>query len=203
MTDDGMLRATTRTGLAVTQAQPPKKKSNAGVVAAAMMGGVLLLGGAAAIAISKKSQAEATTSSRPEPPPIIKSVIVTERVQAEVEKKTFDLIIAAPPEVTVTIDDQPAALAADKVTISGAPGATKRIKLTLGDQVQEQTVAITESGLLPPRIELKKQVTSSARPVAVGARPAAAGEKPSAAKPAEGAKPAKKPQVETGMDEFK
>jgi serine/threonine-protein kinase len=203
MTDDGMLRATTRTGLAVTQAQPPKKKSNTAVVAAALMGGVVLLGGVAAVAISKKSQAEATTSSRPEPPPIIKSVIVTERVQAEVEKKKFDLIVSAPPEVEVTIDDQPATLASDKVTISGAPGATKRVKLTLGDQVQEQTVAITESGLLPPRIELKKQVTSAARPAAVGARPAAIGEKPASAKPAEGVKPAKKPQVETGMDEFK
>jgi serine/threonine-protein kinase len=203
MTDDGMLRATTRTGLAVTQAQPPKKKSNAGVIAAAVMGGVVLLGGAAAVAISKKSQAEATTSSRPEPPPIIKSVIVTERVQAEVQKKTFDLIVSAPPDVEVTIDDQPATLAAEKLSITGVPGATKRVKLTLGDQVQEQTIAITEGGLLPPRIELKKQASSGARPAAGGARPAAA-EKPAAGgKPAEGAKPAKKPQVETGMDEFK
>jgi hypothetical protein len=77
------------------------------------------------------------------------------------------------------------------------------VKLTLGDQVQEQTVAITEGGLLPPRLEMKKQATAVARPA--GGRPgAAAAEKPgTAAKPADLPKPAKKPQVETGMDEFK
>ncbi len=205
MTDDGMLRATTRTGLAVTQMGPPKKKSNAGLLAG-IMGAVIVLGGVAAgLVLSRKPPPDAS-ASRPEPPPIIKSVIVTERVTAEVEKKTFDLIIAAPPEAVVTIDDQPATLAGDKLTISGAPGATRRVKVALGDQVQEQTVAITEGGLLPPRLELKKQLVAAARP-AGGAKPGAAGapEKPggAAAKPADAPKPVKKPQVETGMDEFK
>jgi len=205
MTDDGMLRATTRTGLAVTNMGPPKKKSNAAVVAAAIMGGVILIGGAAAVAVSNKSRADASAASRPEPPPIIKSVIVTERVAAEVEKKTFDLIIAAPPEVVVTIDDQPATVAGDKLSITGTPGATRRVKLTLGEQVQEQTVAITEGGLLPPRLELKKQLAAvaAARP-ATGAKPAgAAPDKPGGAAKPDAPKPAKKPQVETGMDEFK
>jgi serine/threonine-protein kinase len=205
MTDDGMLRATTRTGLAVTQMQPPKKKSSAGVVAAAVMGGVVLLGGAGAAVLSKRAQPDASAASRPEPPPIIKSVIVTERVQAEIEKKTFDLIVAAPADVSVTVDDQPATLAGDKLSITGTPGATKRIKLTLGDQVQEQTVAVTEGGLLPPRLELKKQAAAAARPAAggkPGAAPAAGDKPATAAKPADAPKP-KKPQVETGMDEFK
>ena len=206
MTDDGMLRATTRTGLAVTQIGPPKKKSNAGVVAAAVMGGVLLLGGVgAAVAFSKKSQADAASAaSRPEPPPIIKSVIVTERIAAEVVTKSFDLIIAAPADVVVTIDDQPAVLTGDKLSISGTPGATKRVKLALGDQVQEQTVAITEGGLLPPRLELKKASTGGGgRPVAAS-KPGAAAEKPgAAAKPADAPKPVKKPAVDNGMDEFK
>jgi serine/threonine-protein kinase len=205
MTDDGMLRATTRTGLAVTQIGPPKKKSNAGVVAAAVMGGVLILGGVgAAVAFSKKSNADASAASRPEPPPIIKSVIVTERIAAEVVTKSFDLIIAAPADVTVTIDDQPATLAGDKLNISGSPGATKRVKLTLGDQVQEQTVAITEGGLLPPRLELKKASSGGGgRPVAAS-KPGAAAEKPgAAAKPADAPKPVKKPAVDNGMDEFK
>ncbi|HYQ17556.1 MAG TPA: protein kinase [Polyangiaceae bacterium] len=203
MTDDGMLRATTRTGLAVTNMGPPKKKSSAAVVAAAIMGGVLVLGGVTtALVVNKKSQADAA-ASRPEPlPPIIKSVIVTERVAAEVEKKTFDLIIVAPPEATVTVDDQPATLSGDKLSISGAPGATKRVKVTLDEQVQEQTVAITEGGLLPPRLELKKQATVAARPQP-GKPSGAASAKPAAGKPAEASKPAKKPQVETGMDEFK
>jgi eukaryotic-like serine/threonine-protein kinase len=203
MTDDGMLRATTRTGLAVTQMGPPKKKSNAGVVAA-IFGGMLVLGGVGgALVLSKKPERETSAASRPEPPPIIKSVIVTERIAAEVVVKSFDLIVAAPPEATVTIDDQPATLSGDKLTISGSPGATKRVKLALGDQVQEQTVAITEGGLIPPRLELKKQATGGgARPAA--ARPGAPAEKPgAAAKPADAPKPVKKSQVETGMDEFK
>jgi hypothetical protein len=167
--------------------------------------GVVVLGGGAAAMLAKKSQTEATLASAPEPPPpIIKSVIVTERVQAEIEKKTFDLIVAAPPDVVVMIDDQPASLAGDKLAISGAPGATKRVKLSLGDQIQEQTVAITEGGLLPPRLELKKQPVAGPRPA--GAKPGAAADKPAAAaatKPADAPKPVKKPQVETGMDEFK
>ena len=83
--------------------------------------------------------------------------------------------------------------------------ATRRVKVALGDQVQEQTVAITEVGLIPPRLELKKQLVAASRPAA-GAKPGAAAtpEKPGAgAKPADAAKPVKKPQVETGMDEFK
>jgi hypothetical protein len=163
---------------------------------------VLLLGGAAAVVASKKTQAEPTMASAPEPP-VIKSVIVTERVQAEIEKKTFDLAIVAPPEVIVTVDDAPATLAGDKLALTGTPGATRKVKLTLGDQVQEQTIAITESGLLPPRLELKKAPVAVARPAGGGgaARPA---DKPAgAAKPADAAKPVKKPQVETGMDEFK
>jgi serine/threonine-protein kinase len=207
MTDDGMLRATTRTGLAVTAMSPPKKKSNAGVIAAVAAAGVLVLGGVgAAVALSKKSQTEATSASRPEPPPIIKSVIVTERVQAEVEKKTFDLIVTAPPETTITIDDQPASLSGDKLSITGTPGATRHVKLTLGDQVQEQTIAVTEGGLLPPRLELKKQAATPARPAGGGAaapgKPGADKQAATPAKPADAPKP-KKPQVETGMDEFK
>jgi serine/threonine-protein kinase len=199
MTDDGMLRATTRTGLAVTQMGPPKKKSNAGVLAA-VMGGVIVLGGVAAGLLLRKPPVEAT-ASRPEPPPIIKSVIVTERVTAEIEKKTFDLIVAAPPETIVTIDDQPATLAGDKLSITGAPGATRRLKLALGEQVQEATVAITEKGLLPPRLELKKALIAAARPANAPARPGAV-DKP-AAKTADAPKPVKKPQVDNGMDEFK
>ena len=197
MTDDGMLRATTRTGLAVTQMQPPKKKSKAGVIVGAVLGGVLLLGGAAAVIASKTPQAEPTMASAPEPP-TIKSVFVTERVQAEVEKKTFDLAIMAPAEVIVSVDDAPATLAGDKLSLTGTPGATRKVRLTLGDQVVEQTIAITEGGLLPARLELKKAAAVAARPAGGGgaAKPAAA------AKPAD-AKPAKKPQVETGMDEFK
>jgi hypothetical protein len=139
-------------------------------------------------------------ASAPEPP-TIKSVFVTERVQAEIEKKTFDLLIAAPPEVVVSVDDQQATLAGDKLALTGIPGATLKVKLTLGDQIQEQTIAITAGGLLPPRIEMKKAAVAGARP-GPGPRPAAA-DKPGAAKPADAPKPVKKPQVETGMDEFK
>jgi eukaryotic-like serine/threonine-protein kinase len=204
VTDDGMLRAVTRTGLAVTQMGPPKKKSGAGLIVGATLAGVLALGGGVAFVATKKADSEAKPTTAAEAPPIIKSVIVTERVQAEVEKKTFDLIVVAPPEVVVTLDDQQATLTGDKLPITGTPGATRRVKLTLGDQVQEQTVAITESGLLPPRLELKKQVAATARPS--GAKPGAAAKEPAsaaAAKPADAPKPVKKPQVETGMDEFK
>ncbi len=202
ISDDGMLRATTRTGLAVTQMQPPKKKSNAGVIVGAVLGGVLVLGGAAAVLASKKPAAEPATASAPEPP-TIKSVFVTERVQAEVVKKTFDLAILAPPEVIVTVDDAPATLAGDKLSLSGIPGATRKVKLTLGDQVVEQTIVFTDGGLLPPRLELKKAAAAVARPAGGGAAKHADKPVAAAVKPGDAPKPVKKPQVETGMDEFK
>ncbi|HYP89258.1 MAG TPA: hypothetical protein VEQ59_13920, partial [Polyangiaceae bacterium] len=172
--------------------------------AAALMGGVLVLGGVTtALVVNKKSQADAAATRPEPPPPIIKSVIVTERVAAEIEKKTFDLIVVAPPEATVTIDDQPAALSGDKLSLTGAPGATRRVKLTLDEQTQEQTVAITEGGLLPPRLELKKQAVAGARPLPGKPGVAAASKPVATGKPAEATKSPKKPQVETGMDEFK
>ena len=57
--------------------------------------------------------------------------------------------------------------------------------------------------LIPPRLELKKQLVAAARP-AGGAGRANAADKPGGTptKSADAPKP-KKPQVETGMDEFK
>jgi serine/threonine-protein kinase len=195
LTDDGMLRATTRTGLAVTNGVSAPRKSKAplfatGVLALAVIGGGLALGTG-----RQEPHIKATTDA----PPLIKSVIVTERVAAEVESKTFELVVTAPPDAILTVDDRPHSLTDSRIALSGVPGATRRVKLTLGDQTMEQVVAITESGLLPPSIELKKPAPTAA------ARPAGrAAEKPNAgSKPPSEAKPVKKPLIETGMDEFK
>jgi hypothetical protein len=56
---------------------------------------------------------------------------------------------------------------------------------------------------LPPRLEIKKQVAAVARPAGGKAAADKAAAAAAATKPAEAPKPVKKPQVETGMDEFK
>jgi len=199
LTDDGMLRATTRTGLAVTNVGPPVKKSKKPAFAAAF-GGLLVLGGGLLVVMGNKPPVETHSAASAEPP-IIKTVTVTERLAAEVVTKTFDLNVIAPLEVVVTVDDKAQTLVGDKLTISGSPGATRKVKLSLGDQTEEHMVAITESGLLPPKLELKKQVAVwHPKP---GAKASAGDKLAAGSKPADVAKVTKKTAVETGMDEFK
>jgi len=199
LTDDGMLRAATRTGLAITNHGPPAKKaSKAPAIAIGVLTAIVALGAVAVTVLVRKPPVEVHTSTPG--PETIKSVIVTERVTAPPVEKSFLLTINAPPEVEVSVDGAVHPVVGNVVEISGVPGATRKVKLSLGDQVQEQTVVITESGVMPDKLELvKRAVAQVARPGAKSAAP----EKPASGKPADAPAKPKKPAVETGMDEFK
>jgi predicted ribosomally synthesized peptide with SipW-like signal peptide len=208
MTDDGMLRATTRTGLSVTQvgvAQVPTHKSAASKIAAAVIGLAVLGGGAfAAFSMSKKEEPAPTAAT----PPATVTQIVTQVVSAEkpaVELKRYNLAVVAPDSAVIAIDGATQSVKDGNVEVAGALGNMKKVTIQVGDKVEEFAVAITGGGLVPSKVEAKAK---EAAPVAAGprGRPAPAAKpaaKPAEAKPAE-AKPAKpKSNVETGMDEFK
>jgi serine/threonine-protein kinase len=203
MTDDGMLRATTRTGLSVTQigvAPVPGGKSPLPKIAAAAIG-MLLLGGGAVAALSLGKKEEPAPAAAPPT-----TVTVTQIVSAQkpnVPIKTFKLKIVNGEHAEIAVDGVLQTLSDGKVDVSGAPGSMRKVTIQVGEKIDEHLVAITEGGLVPSFFEVKKP--DAPAPVAGVPR----GRRAPAAKPAD-ANPAAKPdapkprtKVETGMDEFK
>jgi eukaryotic-like serine/threonine-protein kinase len=210
MTDDGMLRATTRTGLSVTQigvAPVPKPPGSAFPKIAAAAAGVLLLagGGFAALNMSKKEEPAPTPAATAAP------VIVTQIVSAEKPGaviKRYELTIVNGEDAQVVVDGEVRTPVKGKVEIAGTPGSMKKVTVQFGEQIDEHLVAITEGGLVPSRIMFKKPDAASTAAVAGGRGRPAPGPLPAVkpgdakpAKPADAPKP--KAAVETGMDEFR
>lgn len=195
LTDDGMLRATTRTGLAMTQNQPPPKKSSAGLVAGALgLVAVLGVGGVVAIKTMKREQ-----GSGPAPTvTVVREIEKQTVIQAATETKAFPLEIS-PGDAEVTVDGEKIAVSEGQILIKGAPGATKKVKVSAKGQEKEQVVAITETGLIPTAIKVETRYVG---PAAKGtAKDETAGKPPEVA-PGPG-KPKAKPAVVTNTDEFK
>jgi serine/threonine-protein kinase len=201
MTDDGMLRATTRTGLSVTQigvGQVPSSKSALPKIMAVAAGLLVMGGGAvAALSLAKKQDPAPAAPAAP--------VIVTQIVSAEKPRpvvKRFELTIVNGDGAEVMVDNVRQVVTGGKVEISGAPGSMKKVTVQVGEKLDEHLVAITDGGLVPSRVEVKKPDA----PVAAGPR----GRPGPAPAPKPGDKQAPKPDapkpksnVETGMDEFK
>jgi hypothetical protein len=200
LTDDGMLRATTRTGLTITQDRPAKKKSKAPIVLSAVVG-VLLVGGGAVFALTRKPPPKEEPSTAAAP---ATAAPANDKVNVSPVVKRFDLKITVPSGAEVKVDGEKQSVVGGKLELNGSPGSTRKVVIQVGDQVEETTVAITETGLVPPSVEHKAPapVAAAARPGKARPGPAQAASKPTTAA-AESSKPAKKVQVETGMDEFK
>jgi hypothetical protein len=204
MTDDGMLRATTRTGLSVTQigdAPVPTKKSAASKVAMAAAA-VVLLGGGAVAALTMGKTEEPAPAIEPPPPVIVTQIVSADRPAPEI--KTFKLKVVNGDEAEITLDGKKVSLSDGAIEVSGTSGSMKKVTVKVGDKLDEHLVAITEGGLVPGSVEVAEEKAKPAAPVRVvrGARPAPA------LKPAKNDKPAPPPpkprtNVETGMDEFK
>ncbi|MBI5532476.1 MAG: serine/threonine protein kinase [Deltaproteobacteria bacterium] len=122
---------------------------------------------------------------------------------SSVESKTFPLEVG-PEGVEVTVDGTRAQVQSGKIDLSGAPGTTRVVKLSLKNVTAEQTVAITLAGLLPARVDLPTAASSSRPPAGKGAT---ANTKPPADQPPakSDVPPAKKgpDKVERDLSEFK
>ena len=198
LSDDGLLKATTRTGLSMTHAtmadEPLPKKSNAPLVVAGAITGLVLLGGggAAAWRISQAGASEEQIAAPPTTVVVSAEPKVIEKTVEVKERKSFDLTIN-PPEAEVTVDGEKLEVKDGKLAIEGDVGSTKKVVVKYKGETVEKTVAITQSGLIPSELEVKKRAGGGGR-----ARPAAApASKPS--EPAKAAAPAPKPKP-TGIE---
>ncbi|HKY36635.1 MAG TPA: serine/threonine-protein kinase [Polyangiaceae bacterium] len=203
MSDDGMLRATTRSGLtanAATIATPPSKRRSGAVLAVAL--GLAVFAGGGAVGYRALKQApppEPTVKPEPPPPPPPPSSVAPARAPV---LKRFSLSYS-PPDAEVTIDGAAAMATAGKVDVEGVVGATPKIVLSHRGKTEEFVVAIAEAGVFPSKIDLAvKQMVRPVRPSG-GGRPSSAGPTTQPVKPAE-PKPA--PKQDTGLnrnvDEF-
>ncbi|MCC6215851.1 MAG: serine/threonine protein kinase [Polyangiaceae bacterium] len=204
LTDDGMLRATTRTGLARTAASlPPRPKRSPAAVIAVAVAGVVLVGGGGAVAF---------TVTRPAPEPVTQVVTQTVVVPGQpqvvaapsAQPVTFALEVA-PADAEIAVDGKPATLSEGKLQLTGRPGEAKKVTLSAAGQSQEFTVAVTEGGLVPSKVTLDaKRAAVAGAGRAGAAQPRAGAEtKPAAAEDKPAAPPKKAaPVVDKGTKEF-
>jgi eukaryotic-like serine/threonine-protein kinase len=208
---DGMLRATTKTGLtmATAPAKPPAKRSMVPVIAAVIGAGVLGVGAIGAFAL---------TRNKPPPPPAPEvavpvpapTPVPTTPAQQPVQAsgpvvKTFELDVA-PGDAEAIVDGQKSAVKNGKVELSGLVGSAHVVKLRKDGKETESVIAITPGGLVPSKLELGK-----AAPIAAAGTPGGAGtrkpkpgptDKPQTPPPAADTT-AKKPNLVTDTGDFK
>jgi serine/threonine-protein kinase len=207
LSDDGMLRATTRSGLTANASTlvGAHKSSKGGAALTAAAVALAVLGGGGFVGyrvLRQPAPPEAATAGAP----------ALASAEPGAATKHFELPVF-PNGAEASIDGKSATITAGKLAIDGPVGATRNVRLSFKDQQEDFVVAIAETGVVPPRLELAVKAaplaSAPAAPVAVAGRPAA-GRPAVAAKPAAAvaAKPADAPPArrETGLnrnvDEF-
>jgi serine/threonine-protein kinase len=84
--------------------------------------------------------------------------------------------VIIPDEAEVKVDGLSVKVKKGAVEITGKPGTVHKVTLTLGKDTIEEEVVVTDSGALPPKLELepKKGGGGGAKPLTTGAAPATA-----------------------------
>jgi eukaryotic-like serine/threonine-protein kinase len=211
LSDDGMLRATTRSGLTANAATvgAQAKRSNFGLFVGLGAALTLLVGGGVlgyrALAAAGGGSSGALSAHEPLPPTPVSPEPRPVLVPAAPVSKRFALAIV-PPEAQVLIDGVEARVSAGQVEVEGVVGATRNVKLSFKGQQQDFVVAIAESGMVPPKLDLalKSPPVSPTRPAP--ARAAASAKLPVAAPPAAKPEARSAARPDTGLnrnvDEF-
>jgi serine/threonine-protein kinase len=197
LTDDGMLRATARTGVTLSRTGSREKKRSVVpyvlvgiVVSAALAGGLAWkLRGGAAPAVTV---AEAPKPATPAPPAV---VTVVQVAPAVIRKATLGV---KPAGVEVTVDGVATAVSGGGVELEGPVGTTRKVELRFEGRSETRIVAITESGLVPDAIEVGAAPPPPAAPPKT-ARTTKSASAPRATAAATTAKTEKKKA--TGLDE--
>ena len=124
-----------------------------GVVAALGVGGYMLFRPPAVAIPQPAGQPTEVPTTPPVPPPVTASTNTPAVAPADVTPRRFKLVIV-PADAKVEIDGQPVTSQKGIVDITGALGSTKIVKIMKGKQEYTTDVAITDVGLLPPKVEL-------------------------------------------------
>ena len=171
LSDDGMLRATTRSGLtanATTVGAALQRRHTGLIVGAAAALAVLGAGGFLGYRLlAGGNDAQAAASLRESP---------TDQVLPElgapvaaVAPKRFALTVE-PVEAEVEIDGVKAAVNAGQVDVEGVVGSTRNVRLIYKGQQQDFVVAIAGAGIVPAKLDL----TIKSDPPPAAGRPAPA-----------------------------
>jgi hypothetical protein len=180
------------------------KRSSTAVVIAALLS-VAVLGAGAGIAWNKQRTVAPTPSAatrivvlNADQPPPIAPVTPT---------YSFDLLFE-PQEAEVQVDGKPATSVAGKVQLSGAPGSTHQVHLSVQGAEIEQIIAVTASGLVPNKLILDAKKAAQAQPAGAARHGTSAAKSAPTNPPATGApeptaKPApKKADIAKDLSEF-
>jgi serine/threonine-protein kinase len=212
---DGMLKAVARTGLSMTKTPPEQKaapapaKTGSGAILGATALGVVMLGGVAfgAWSFLKGGPPQESPVSPTQPAATVAPAPTAAAPSAasEGDTKTFSLVIL-PSDVTVFVDDKPVRVQNESVRITGAPGSTKTVRLQKDTATVERVVAITNDGLVPPKVELTVAQPApppgAPRPVSAGRAPPPQSPKKPAGAAAGEEKPKKSDHLITDTSEF-
>jgi serine/threonine-protein kinase len=169
LSDDGMLRATTRSGLtanAATVGARPQRRHTGLIVGVAAA--IAVLGGGAFYGyrlLVVGSAARAAASTGESPPQQVSPELAP--AATSVPAKRFALTVE-PVDAEVEIDGAKAAVKAGRVDIHGAVGSTRNVRVIHDGQQQDFVVAIAESGIVPAKLELSAGTTTA--PAVVSAR---------------------------------
>jgi eukaryotic-like serine/threonine-protein kinase len=150
---DGVLRASgTRTGMAITAGAPPlTKKSSAGLAITVSLASLAVLAGGGFLAwrMTRAPQAVAPTQVLAESA----NVVAAAPPAASVDTRAYMLQVG-PEGVEAFVDGVRQEVKQGAVEVKGPAGSTRGVKLSFKGTDLEQVVAITQTGLIPSKLEV-------------------------------------------------
>lgn len=161
LSDDGMLRATTRTGLSLqaqTLTTKPSGKSggvlfSAGAaVVVAVMGGVAYKSLGHGVGVQPSAVARAEQPARP---PVLP--IASEAPAPPTPTILKFSLAVAPPNADVMVDGGRVETKDGSIPIEGELGTVRKVRLSLKGTSQDYEVAVLQNGLLPAKLTLGVQ----------------------------------------------
>jgi eukaryotic-like serine/threonine-protein kinase len=188
----GLTQETSTTGgvSAPTERRPQApQKSNVTMIVAgaalsvAVLGGIglKLMGGTADSANASNATppvtALATSTGTATSGPATATPTIAPVPDANAETRTVKLVII-PEEAEVKVDGLSVKVKKGAVEITGKPGTVHKVTLTIGKDTIEEEVVVTDSGALPPKLELEPKKGGG-----VGVKPATTGAAPGTAAP--------------------
>jgi serine/threonine-protein kinase len=143
VTEDGMLRATARSGLNATPDRHARPKASVSLALVLAFATLIVLAGVGAVLVVR-------TPARTERMP---AAALAEPDRGAPALVTFDLAIR-PGDARATVDVTAATIVDGKLAIRGPVGSTHVVRLDLGERSHEEVVAVAASGLVPATLDL-------------------------------------------------
>jgi serine/threonine-protein kinase len=106
------------------------------------------------------------------------AVPATQTAAAPEGKPRSVTVVILPPDAKVDVDGTPAALSEGLLEITGTIGSVHRVHVVSGDSQKSVRVVVSESGAIPPKIEVKEAEGPGATATATASAPVLSGPRP-------------------------